>query len=584
MSFLDDFLQIARWRPGQALIAFYWRALGKRVRARNHLARTAQSLPIAYHMWITKREEAIVDEPRRAHQQAYQPIFTVVPMATAANTKLSWTTTLTSVLQQRYQSFEVMLPAEASGSDKSTDERICRMTVGNILPNAFVRIAAEQACGDYLLVLEAGSILTPLALSKFAHALQESERPDILYGDQDRLTPHGDRTEPWLKPCWDREMLLSQDYVSSCYAISTKLAREVLNSNQISPLVPRYDLLLTASADQKVRVQHVPWVMTSLQKNAKPEDTAARIDVISQHLGTKVDSVLPGSYSSVKVQWKLPSPAPMVSIIVPTRDKVELLRACVTSILTLTDYPNFEIIVINNNSEEEETISYLEELKLQCSLRVLDYNLPYNYSAINNFAAYHALGDFLCLLNNDTEVISSEWLAEMVRHAARPHVGAVGAKLLYEDRSIQHAGVVIGMGNAAGHAHRFLPNNDPGYFAQAHIARSATAVTAACLVVAKTKYTEVGGLDEKDLSIAYNDVDFCLKLRAAGYTNIYTPEAVLYHHESKSRGSDFSSDNLERYMKELTTLQERWNTKKCVDPTHHPALDRASETYVLHFL
>jgi GT2 family glycosyltransferase len=194
-----------------------------------------------------------------------------------------------------------------------------------------------------------------------------------------------------------------------------------------------------------------------------------------------------------------------------------------------------------------------------------------------------ARGDYLCLLNNDTEVIAPEWLDEMMRQACRPQVGAVGAKLHYPDGSIQHAGVVIGMGNAAGHAHRLLRDEEPGYFAQAHIAREATAVTAACLVVEKRKFVAVGGLDEEHLAIAYNDVDLCLKLREAGWTNMYVPTARLYHHESVSRGDDFSPEHNARYRAELRVLQERWRTDVRTDPLHHPMLDRSTDQYVMAF-
>jgi GT2 family glycosyltransferase len=212
---------------------------------------------------------------------------------------------------------------------------------------------------------------------------------------------------------------------------------------------------------------------------------------------------------------------------------------------------------------------------------VIAYRRPYNYSAVNNFAVQHSAGQFICLLNNDTEIVEEEWLCEMMRYASKPEIGAVGAKLLYDDGSIQHAGVVIGLGTAAGHAHRFLPDGEPGYFNMAHLPHYVSAVTAACLVVSKSKFLEVGGLDEETFAIAFNDVDLCLKLQASGWKNVYVPYAVLIHHESKSRGSDLSAKNIERYSRELSSLQERWGTKGYQDPLHNPNLDKSSETYVL---
>ncbi|MFL5240428.1 MAG: glycosyl transferase, partial [Rhizomicrobium sp.] len=215
-------------------------------------------------------------------------------------------------------------------------------------------------------------------------------------------------------------------------------------------------------------------------------------------------------------------------------------------------------------------------------IRVLAYPGPYNFSAINNAAALAARGAYLCLLNNDTEVVNAEWLTELMRYAVRDEVGAAGAKLLYEDGTIQHAGVVVGIGGAAGHAHRFLPATEPGYFRQPHVAQYVSAVTAACLVVEKKKFEAVGGLDEVALAVAFNDVDFCLKLEKAGWRNVYVPHAVLLHHESKSRGDDISPLNIDRYRRELRTLQERWGTTTYDDPLHNPNLDRYSETYVLN--
>jgi GT2 family glycosyltransferase len=283
----------------------------------------------------------------------------------------------------------------------------------------------------------------------------------------------------------------------------------------------------------------------------------------------------------VKVEWPLPQPLPLVSIIVPTKDKLELLQPCIESVLEQTDYDQFEIVIVDNGSVEERTADYLAAIGKNSKVRVIAYPHDYNFSAINNFAAHEARGTFLCLLNNDTEVVNAGWLTELMRYAVREDIGAAGAKLLYDDGTIQHAGVVIGIGDAAGHAHRFLPGHEPGYFCQPHVAQFVSAVTAACLVVEKRKFEAVGGLDENSLAVAFNDVDFCLKLEKAGWRNVYVPHAVLVHHESKSRGKDISPANIDRYQRELNVLQERWGTKTYEDPLHNPNLDRYSETFVI---
>jgi len=226
-------------------------------------------------------------------------------------------------------------------------------------------------------------------------------------------------------------------------------------------------------------------------------------------------------------------------------------------------------------------MAFLSAARDDLGVKIIRDDRPYNYSQLNNLAAEKAVGDYLCLLNNDTEIIQPSWLREMIRQAIRPNIGAVGAKLLYDDMSIQHAGVVIGLCGSAGHVHRYLPNDNPGYFARAHVAHYVSAVTAACLVVKKGKFHEVGGLDEENLAIAFNDVDFCLKLEKRGWRNLYEPNAVLFHHESKSRGRDTSRQNIERYLRELHVLRERWGAIDYQDPLHHPHLDRSSETYLL---
>ena len=266
-------------------------------------------------------------------------------------------------------------------------------------------------------------------------------------------------------------------------------------------------------------------------------------------------------------------------MVVATRDRVELLRTCVKGVLEETAYPDLELIVADNDSRQPETLRYMDEIAADPRVRVVRWPHPFNYSAINNFAAGHASGEYLCLLNNDIEVLEPQWLDEMVREAVQPGVGAVGARLLYPDRTIQHAGVAIGIGNAAGHAHRGLPMDEVGYFAQTHVVRGASAVTAACLVVAKRHFDAVGGLDEEAFAVAYNDVDLCLKLQQYGLVNIYTPLATLIHHESKSRGIDFAPEHLERYMRELAVFQQRWGAAEAVDPWHHPQLNRQSEVF-----
>jgi GT2 family glycosyltransferase len=270
----------------------------------------------------------------------------------------------------------------------------------------------------------------------------------------------------------------------------------------------------------------------------------------------------------------LPKPAPLASLIIPTRDKVEILRGCVESILEKTTYTPYEIIIVDNGSVENETLAYFEQLKARKNVRILRYDKPFNYSAINNFAVSKAKGSIIGLINNDIEVISPDWLTEMVSWAAQEDIGCVGAKLYYANNTIQHAGVILGIGGVANHAHLGLARHSPGYFGRAVVLSNYSAVTGACLVVRKSVFQQVGGLDAKNLAVAFNDVDFSLKVRNAGYLNVWTPYAELYHLESASRDKDESGKGRERFVREVNHMMRRWRDELVNDPYYSPSLTR----------
>lgn len=280
-----------------------------------------------------------------------------------------------------------------------------------------------------------------------------------------------------------------------------------------------------------------------------------------------------------RVHYPLPASPPLVSLIIPTRDKAALLKACVDSIRTTTRYPSWEILVVDNGSTDGVALSYLDEIGRDPRVQVIRDTGPFNYSAINNHAARMVRGQVLGLVNNDVEVISPDWLTEMVSHALRPGIGAVGAKLLYANGTVQHAGVILGIGGVAGHGHKYLDEDSPGYGGRAISTQSLTAVTGACLVVQKAIYWQVGGLNETDLRVALNDVDFCMRLVAAGYRNIFTPFAKLYHHESMSRGRDDTAEKQILYKKEVGYMKKTWGQMLLNDPAYNPNLTLYFENF-----
>jgi O-antigen biosynthesis protein len=330
------------------------------------------------------------------------------------------------------------------------------------------------------------------------------------------------------------------------------------------------------------QIRHIPKVLyhwravvgsTALGRDAKDYASAAGCRAVADHLkrtcaNADVEQSAHGYY---RVRWRLATPPPKVTLIIPTRDKVALLRNCIESVLQKTRYPNYEIMVIDNQSSDPEALEYLAWLRATGKARILVYDAPFNYSSINNWAVDHSDGEILCLLNNDIEVLGENWLEEMAGHASRESIGAVGAMLYYPDDRIQHAGVILGVGGVANHAYAGQHRGHAGHGARAKVTQNLSAVTGACLVVRRSLYLQVGGLDER-LPVAFNDIDFCLRLCEAGYFNVWTPFAELYHHESASRGNDLEPEKLQRFLGEVRHMEARWHGWLQNDPAYNPNL------------
>jgi GT2 family glycosyltransferase len=283
-----------------------------------------------------------------------------------------------------------------------------------------------------------------------------------------------------------------------------------------------------------------------------------------------------------RAKYEILQKKPMVSIIIPTRNKVELVKVCLESIFSKTYYAPYEVLLIDNGSDEPESLAYFKEMeKIESRLKVIRDDSPFSFSAINNKAAELASGEVLVFLNNDIEVISGSWLEEMVSHAVRPKVGAVGAKLLYPNKSIQHAGIILGIGGWAGHAHKGGSCYWPGYMGRASLISNFSAVTGACLAVRKDLFFEVGGFNEAKLKVACNDVDLCLKLDQKGYKSVYTPYAELFHHESATRGYEDTDEKKQRFKDELAYMWETWPEQLKNDKAYNPNLTIENEGFDL---
>ena len=574
MNFWSIFVRVLPWRPIPALASLWWHLTGKRVRARNRLRVAGGPLPFAYKLWMRNIERAGELDIERAvspNGWEWKPTFDVIVdcRGSAADDAER---TIRSIERQSCQSASLIV-IDPEDRGRAAGHRLCQSW----------QDALSHSVGDFIVPVRAGDQLSDWAFFRFGEALQSDRAAVIVYGDEDEIDQLGRRQRPWFKPRWNHELFLAHDYISRGCAIRGALVREFAPDSALGPAVIVLELLFQALKRGEGPIVHVPHIVAHVKRNEPQEAEPARVDMVARYTGHSGATVATGPHGTIKVSWPLPTELPLVSIIVPTKDKPELLEACVETLLSRTSYAPFELLIVDNGSVESRTLAYLDRIRNNSRVRVLPYPHAYNYSAINNFAARSAGGSYLCLLNNDTEVIEADWLTEMTRYAVRPEIGAVGAKLLYSDGTIQHAGVVVGIGDAAGHAHRNLPAGDAGYFCQAHLPHYVSAVTGACLLVDKRKFLAVGGLDEETLPIAFNDVDLCLKLERGGWRNVYVPHAVLIHHESKSRGKDHEPGQIDRYQRELKVFQDRWGSKNYDDPLFNLNLDRSSETFVIRF-
>lgn len=426
----------------------------------------------------------------------------------------------------------------------------------------------------------------------------QAEHPDagIITFDEQQVAEG--TVKPWFKPEWNLDFLLSSAYQGHSVAIrgdilSQFLPGELSKSNASADEIVDGILLAVAAADKDgcdILITHCPVIALQVNKPALDEVADSRkhwpwtrSKKLGEYFAASISSVDAAGRLGVgwQLHWPLSSALPLVSLCIPTRNGLSVLKPCLEAVLQRTSYENFEVLVIDNQSDCSATLEFLAELQARDDrVRVLRYNKPFNFSAINNFGFKHAQGEIFGLVNNDIEPKHPEWLTEMVMHATRPDIGCVGAKLYYPNGSIQHAGVVLGIGGVAGHAFRFEPGDAQGYQGRLALVQNYSAVTAACLLVRASVYKEAGGLDER-LAVNYNDVDFCLKVKALGYRNLWTPHAELIHHESFSRGGRSTWKKRRRAEKEFRFMRKKWGGLLDADPAYHPALTLVHEDFSL---
>lgn len=532
----------------------------------------------------------------------YQPLISII--VPVYNVDPKWLNLcIQSVLKQDYDNWELCLYDDASTSKKTVDflktwknknPRI-KVSLGN--KNLGISLASNKAIemttGEYVGLLDHDDELTHNALYQVVEDLNSDENYDLIYSDEDKIDEFGKYCDPHFKADFNLDSLLAHNYICHFAVIKKTIGDKVGWFRKGYEGSQDHDLMLRI-ASITTNIHHICKVLyhwrkvegsTAISTDNKSYAHIAGKNAVSDYLssqkikGKVVDGLYPNSY---RIQRQIDN-SELISIIIPFKDKVSLLKVCINGLLNKTDYKNFEILLINNCSIEDDTLSYCQKLvQSHVNIKLYDFNETFNFSKLNNFAVSKTKGTALLFLNNDIEVTHRDWLCEMVSHIQRPKIGAVGAKLLYSDNTIQHAGLVVNQ-DCALHINKGLKDLEIGYFHRANHTQNISACTAACLLVNKSIFLQVGGFDKDLFAIAYNDVDLCLKIRQAGYLITYTPYAKLYHYESQSRGLDDEPKKMARFTKEIHNYKQKWGEiYKHGDPYFNPNLAQASEEISLN--
>ncbi len=544
-----------------------------------------------YLEWVERYDTHIDEAAIRSYLTTlkHQPIISII-MPTFNPPIAYLREAIESVRYQIYSNWQLCIVDDASTNPEvreviaeyvARDRRIVadyRSTTGNISTATNDGIA--RAIGDYVGFLDHDDMLRPHSLAWVVATINEYPDTAIMYSDEDKLTWDDRRFSPYFKPDFDPLLLLAQNYMTHFFVARRTELRQVGGLRVGLDGSQDWDLALRLTeAVEEYQIRHIPailyhWRMiegsTAIRVQLKPEAMGAGRKAVEEaisrrSLSATLEPVSEGAYNLVHFQ---PSGNPRVAIVIPTRNHADLLSQCLDS-LEITDYPNYEVVVINNESDEPETLELLAEVSKRPNNRVLDYPHPFNYAAMHNWAIAQIDADYVCMLNNDTEAINASWLTDMVGLAQQDNIAAVGALLWYPDETIQHCGVILGINGEAGHRYKLSDKTAIGHGGRILLAGRLSAVTGAAMLVSKLAFDEVGGLDE-EFTVSLNDIDLCLKFTEAGYHIGYTPAAQLIHHESKSRGMDTEPTKKERYGTEVIRYWQKWAPRILHDPYHNP--------------
>jgi len=597
--FKKAFFVLKKERLGKFLVYFYKYALYGREYFKY------KTTDDSYNSWIHQNENWDIKKIRKEIEEfSYMPKISII--TPVYNVDPEWLEKcIESVTRQFYENWELCLYDDASTKKetleclKKWENTNARIKISYGRENQHISGASNEAInlatGEFIALLDNDDELSSNALYEVVKLLNHHQEADFIYSDEDKIDVDGKRDEPFFKPDYSPDLLLSMNYITHLCVFRSSIINEIGGFRKGYEGSQDYDLILRfiEQTDAK-NIFHISKILYHWRKI--PQSTAGgansksyAYDVAKKTLADYLKrnsiegEVLHTDFFGLYRIKRRINTEKKVSIIIPFKDQASILKKCIKSISNKTNYNNYEIILVNNQSLEGATLNYLKSLKNSSFIKIINYDKPFNFSAINNYAVKMAQGDYILFLNNDIEVISQEWLSAMVEQIQRDEVGIVGAKLLYPDNTIQHAGVIMGLGIAS-HAFKHLPAGRYGYFGLMNVIRNYSAVTAACFLTKKNLFNRVRGFDEVNLKVAFNDVDFCLKVRESGHLITYTPYAELYHHESLSRGDDnelerTNPEKFKRVLAEREFMRKKWSKFIENDPYYNPNLTRGREDF-----
>lgn len=564
---------------------------------------TNQNRPVHYRQWLPKHmptEKELALQRKTAH--SIRPLFSIVVPLYKTPEKYLFRM-IESVKNQTYTNWELCL-SDGSGENSPLEEILKELvnsdrrikvihhqTAMKISENTNAAIAV--ATGDYIVFADHDDELAPHALFECVKVISQNPDAEVIYSDEDKMSMNGKRFfEPQMKPDFNLDLLCTVNYICHLFVVKNTVIQKVGVLRPEFDGAQDYDFVLRCVESVSI-IYHIPKILyhwrchensTAENPESKRYAFEAGLKAVQEHysrIGVQAE-VSHGEYLGLYRTRFIREYDPLISIIIPNKDHIDDLKRTLDSINQKSTYRNYEVIIVENNSEKKETFLYYQQLEAtNPSVKVVYWKGEFNYSEINNYGASFADGEYLLLLNNDTEIINEDCLEELLGYCMRKDVGAVGARLYYEDNTIQHAGVVVGFGGIAGHCFVQQPRGATGYCHRIISAQDYSAVTAACMMVKRKAFDEVNGLSP-ELAVAFNDIDFCLKLGKAGYLVVYNPYAELYHYESKSRGLDDTPEKIARFNKEIQTFENKWpEILKNGDPYYNPNLTLDSQDFSL---